>query len=204
MDEAEFQQALNAPAPVTLVRGIKSQLRGFLIFLVLSVIAVCMIMTAKDTSSLLGGWLCLCLFGSFLVLSVLSIASPPSLIIDAQGFHLKRWHKDEGFLWKNISELVVSSMVKEDVGENIDKATNILSVAASAAAGGRMGVAGSANMTKIKMVFFNDSNPGKKAKMNVSISGYTNNIPAQVYGIEPEQLAQLMNRWREKAIANNR
>lgn len=210
MNDAEFQKLLNAAPPLVLYASKK---KGILLVLGAALFgAGCIALIhdsnqAKDNIALIYdrnqaegiiiGWIGILFFGAGLLLGLGTLLLPQSMAVtlDHQGFSVNVLWKKTQYAWKDVSEFVAKVGISPEVVKQIDLARNVESILDRTPP--PLPLTGT--MPRARNIYFDDGSTDKKSAYRRTLVGYNCAIRG-IYGLSANQMAQLMNHWRERAL----
>jgi hypothetical protein len=206
MNETEFQRLLNAEPPLLLIASKKKGVFLLLWSALFVTGGILFIQYASDIAAEAGwgnvtcfrllGWANVVFFGLGILAGLTKIVFPEnySLTLDKRCFVVRTIFRKDIRMWKDVSGFVATSLNMEPLLKQI----NLIS--------GLMGqfipiVRGPSKMKGAKFIFFDDGSASKQAALNRSFTGYSCALIVD-YDLTADQLAQLMNHWREKSLGS--
>lgn len=211
MADAEFQRLLDVSTPLTLIAnrlvGYRKSL-AYCFFVCMLFVAGSSVMIYYNVTT---GWILLSLFSGFALWSLWTLMIPRIyyLMLDHQGFQMKTLWGKKTYLWKNVSEFsklppssllikicyfIVAPFVMEKAyyTQNYTMISWIvITIVSLVMVSGYYYDYQETFYRKSRGVLFIDTTTGKRPR-----------LVASRYDLDVKQLTQLMNHWRERAIAS--
>lgn len=195
MEAVQFQALLEAPPPVTLyAANNKKMALVTLVLIALALNGVYMALHPSAGGSAFTGWAIATLFGLLAVYFLANSLLPKksvSLTLEADRFALKIFRRTLTYAWKDVSAFSAATAGSPSAFKALDTV--------NAVRGTDQPVYSTNDMVG-KQVLFNSGAQGMAAQFMRNSTGYDSAIPLMA-GVDAGQLATLMNRWRERALA---
>ena len=197
MKDEAFQALLNAPSPLTLYASRKKHVFFFLLTLLGLAGGVAMTIYPGKANDVFSGWavIVFCALGMALFGAMIFFPKTTSLTLGAKEFTIMNLGKKVSYRWEDVSAFLARPMLAPRWVKQADVTMNILDKPPALPL---------SSWGSSKYVFFDETSKGKMADLaRLSTGGYSGMLPTSYAGMNAEQLAQLLNHWRERAIGAN-